>query len=160
MTVTLFPTNRPFDKAREDRSPRWRPPRGAESVPHKMDQSGVCYTEGEEGCFQLGGAHVRWQLESASACLQGVRRFDDRLFHPAANEQSLCQQCLWGAGWPTAHLLPELLCHRLSWLFRNCQTLASWAKKMPCKLKVGDKDAFIFLPPTRHLFSPLNLNIS
>lgn len=41
--------------------------------------------EGEEGA----GVHVGGQVDSASACVQAVGHFEDRLFHPAANEHSL-----------------------------------------------------------------------
>lgn len=82
----------------------------------------------EEGCCQLSHAAWGWQSDSVSICLQGLRHFDDRLFHPVANEQSLCQQHQCGEPGGPRLLLPELLHHRLFWLFTNYYTLSSWAR--------------------------------
>ena len=83
VTLTLFPqTNRPFQKA------RWSPPRGAGWTLHVTCQFCLVGVKGK-------GSLLAWQLDSASACLQGVGHFDDRLFHPAASEQGFCQHHPW-----------------------------------------------------------------
>lgn len=125
MTATLFPqATDPFRK----------PVGGLGGGAHHTRQeqalrvSGNCTAREGEGCCRRGGGgggagvavavQPGGQADLASPCLQGGGHFGDRRFPPAANEQSFCPQRLWGSREPTAHLLPEPLCHRLSLLLR------------------------------------------
>lgn len=144
VALTLFPqTNRPFQKA------RWGHPHGVGWTLHVTCQFCLALREVKEGSLLK-------QLDSASACLHGVRYFDDRLFSPCSKWIELFVNIICGAaGWPTVQLLLELLYHRLSCYSDFTQHYLLRLKSF-IQGKVGDKNAFLFLPATHHLFFPLN----